>query len=426
MDEIIGWLALFLILVLILLKTKNPNILKLLLFGFFLRASLVILDRYFISVPGGNFDAIGFEQQARNFSDEFGFGILFHMFQDDNYLISRIISIFYTLTTHSEMMGKTISVALGTVSIFLFYHLTLMVWENKNIALRASWVFALMPSLCLFSSLILREVYVTFFLIITLFPIIILIKKIVNKKTQCIIWGNFSLNKHFFHLLFIICGFYILKHLHGGMFLGVFVLLMFFFYYLILEEFQFIKTRKKFRIKSILIISLIMLPVFLWYTQVIVVPYVPDLSEIPKLYEIIQRRFEVSVINVVNGDYGSNFPTFLVPNNIIDFFPKIFLRVIYFLYSPFPWDIIRFSHMIGLVNSFLIIFLSFCCWMNKEKIFEKAEIKFLFLLLFAYIIIYSIGTGNFGTSIRHQTKFMFILICLSAPKLPNISFSKNN
>ena len=45
------------------------------------------------------------------------------------------------------------------VSIFLFYHLTLMVWENKNIALRASWVFALMPSLCLFSSLILREVY---------------------------------------------------------------------------------------------------------------------------------------------------------------------------------------------------------------------------------------------------------------------------
>ena len=107
-----------------------------------------------------------FEQMARDFSDDYGLGIIFHMFQDDNYLISRIISIFYTLTTHSEMLGKTISVAIGTASIFLFYHLTLLVWENKNIALRASWVFALMPSLCLFSSLILREVYVTFFLII--------------------------------------------------------------------------------------------------------------------------------------------------------------------------------------------------------------------------------------------------------------------
>ena len=163
MDEIIGWLALFLIFVFILVKIKNPSILKLLLVGFYLRATLVILDRYFISMPGGNFDAIGFEQQARNFSDDYGLGIIFYMFQNDNYFISRIISLFYTITTHSEMLGKTISVALGTASIFLFYYLTLLVWENKNIALRASWIFALMPSLCLFSSLILREVYVTFF-----------------------------------------------------------------------------------------------------------------------------------------------------------------------------------------------------------------------------------------------------------------------
>lgn len=426
MDEIIGWLALFLIFVFILVKIKNPSILKLLLVGFYLRATLVILDRYFISMPGGNMDAIGFEQQARNFSDDYGLGIIFYMFQNDNYFISRIISLFYTITTHSEMLGKTISVAFGTASIFLFYYLTLLVWENKNIALRASWIFALMPSLCLFSSLILREVYVTFFLIITLIPIVILIKKIVIKKSQYITLTNFSLNNHFFHLLFIFCGFYILKHLHGAMFLGVFVLIIFFFYYFTKEEFQFIKKKKKFRIKSILIVSLIILPFFLWYTQIIVVPYIPNLNEIPELYRIIQRRFDVSVINVINGVHGSNFPTFLVPNNLIDFFPKIFLRIIYFLYAPFPWDIKRFEHFIGLFNSFIIIYLSFCCWMNKKQIFKNSETKFLFILMFAYIIIYTIGTGNFGTSIRHQTKFIFILICLAAPKLPSISFSKNN
>ena len=51
--------------------------------------------------------------------------------------------------------------------------------------------------------------------------------------------------------------------------------------------------------------------------------------------------------------------------------------------------------------------------------------KFLLILLVVYLIIYGLGTSNFGTSIRHKTKFIFILICLAGPKLLNLRHSYN-
>ena len=40
-----------------------------------------------------------------------------------------------------------------------------------------------------------------------------------------------------------------------------------------------------------------------------------------------------------------------------------------------------------------------------------------FVLFIIYLIIYGIGTGNFGTGIRHRSKFVVILIVLAAPKI---------
>jgi len=46
-------------------------------------------------------------------------------------------------------------------------------------------------------------------------------------------------------------------------------------------------------------------------------------------------------------------------------------------------------------------------------------------LFVTYLIIYGIGVGNFGTVIRHRSKFVMILIILAAPKLHKFIFSTN-
>ena len=421
MNNSLGWLTLFLILAFILYRTKDERILKLLLVGFYFRAILVIFDQYFISLPGGNFDAIGFEANAFRISKHSGLIVFFDLFYSDNLLISRIISIFYTLTDRSEMMAKGISVAIGTSSIYLFYRLTLLVWSNKDIAINASWVFALMPSMCLFSALVLKEVYVTFFLIITLILMVIFIRKLVNKKTNNITLAKFLFNEQFIKIVLILFFAYILKNLHGGIFLGLMTFIMFVVYYLGKEEIVYSIKKKKIRIKLVLLAFVPISVMYLFYLELIVIPYIPNLNEIPQLFTILQRRFDISIINVVNGSIGSNYPAFLVPKNSLEFFPKIVLRLIYFLYSPFPWDIKRSAHILGLFNSVLMIYLSIKFWMNRKKIWKIPEIRFIFLLLVSYIVIYGLGSGNFGTSIRHQTKFIFILICLAAPKLKNFN-----
>ena len=80
MEHILGWLTLFLILSIIVIRTKDNDILKFLLVGFSLRALLVILDQYFISLPGGNLDAKSYESHAFYISKNYGLSILFNMF----------------------------------------------------------------------------------------------------------------------------------------------------------------------------------------------------------------------------------------------------------------------------------------------------------------------------------------------------------
>lgn len=423
MEHILGWLTLFLILSIIVIRTKQTDILKFLLVGFSLRALLVILDQYFISLPGGNLDAKSYESYAFYISNNYGLSILFNMFtNEDVALVPRIISVFYSLTSRSEMMAQGISVALGTSSIYLVYRLTLIIWD-KNAAIKASWIMALHPSMILFSALVLREAYVTFFLLLTLILSVILIQKLFNLNTNSM-KINYIFNKeNLIYFIFIFFGFYFLKNLHGAIFLGYFVFLIFIFYYFLKDEFSDLK-KGKLKIKLILIISLIFSPFIMWYFEILMIPYIPGPERLLDLHDILLRRFMIGSISLVNGPLGSNYPAWTIPSEAIDFIPKIFLRIIYFLYSPFPWDIKRYDHLMGLADSILMIYISICFWRNRKLIWKNPLTRFLLILLLTYFILYGLGTSNFGTSIRHKTKFIFIFVCLAAPKLLNLMTSK--
>ncbi len=419
MENFLGWITLFLILAIILIQTKDPRILKLLLVGFFLRAILIISDQYFFSLPGGNLDAKSYESYAFYLSNNFGLSILLNMFTtEDVALVPRIISVFYTLTSRSEMMAQGISAALGVSSIYLFYRLTLLIW-NREVAIKASWIIALHPSMCLFSVLVLRETYTTFFLLLTLLPIVILIKKLIDTNTNVIITNNFFTNKNLKLVLLICGGFYLLKNFHGGMFVGFFVFILFFFIYLFKKEVSLLK-KGIFKIRFIFALLIFLIPFILWYNEILQIPYIPGPERILDLPNILTRRFMVGSISLINGPYGSNFPSWTIPTDLIDLIPKIFSRILYFLYSPFPWDIKRYEHIMGLADSTILIYVTICFWQNRKIIWHNPETRFLLLLLLTYVVIYGLGTSNFGTSIRHKTKFMFIMICLAAPKLLTI------
>jgi len=56
-------------------------------------------------------------------------------------------------------------------------------------------------------------------------------------------------------------------------------------------------------------------------------------------------------------------------------------------------------------------------------ILQDRAVKYILLILIGYIFVFGLGVSNFGTSIRHRSKFVIGLILLAAPSIPRIVLS---
>jgi hypothetical protein len=96
----------------------------------------------------------------------------------------------------------------------------------------------------------------------------------------------------------------------------------------------------------------------------------------------------------------------------------------YFVFSPFPWQIKKASHLLGVLDSLLHIFLVYLIFLNRKAIWADPALRIIFLILLAYLLVYGIAVANFGTGIRHRAKFIVMFILLAAPLLPKFTFSR--
>ena len=396
MEKLLGWIFLSTILVIILVCTKkHPYIKKVLLIGFFLRSMLIIFDTYEATfLPDSYGDSWFFYTQAIVYSRDYGLSIIFDFFIVDAMLISKIVSIFFTIFGESKMVGQSISVALGTASIYLVYYLCLIVWDHHS-AIKAAWVTALFPTLVLYSSFILRETYVVFFLLISLIGIV----KFIKKKT-------------FFSLLQVLVSFWILNFFHGPVVLGGFVFLAFLISSLI-KNFLIKLYNFRINIFSLLFILVLTLPVSLSFTEYFEVSYLPNLLDTASI--------------ITKANYGftdlASYPAYLYIDNDFELFTKSIIKFFYFLYGPFVWDLKSLFHIVGLFDAMLYFILTIYVFKNWQTIWTNPITRILFLIFIFYVFIYGLGVGNFGTAVRHRSKFVVILIVLAAPMLHKLIFS---
>lgn len=398
MEDLLGWFFLLIIFIFLFLWTiKHPQVKIILLVAFLLRVICVLFDQFdSIRLPDSS-DAEKFYDIAREYSRNYGLLVVFDFFKTDSLLVSRIISIFYTIFYESKMMAQSISVALGTTSVYLVYKLSLMLWDYRS-AKKAAWVAAIFPSLILYSSLTLREVYIVFFLLIGLIGI-----------------AKFIRNNSFASFLQVVVSMFTLIFFHGPLAIGGFI----FLFYLILSlvKKQLIKLYNlKINISSFFLIILSLIPLILFLTNNIGVPYIGGIQTLFNLDAFIPK-----INNYMLGT--SSYPSWLTINNNYELFTKTIIKIFYFIYSPFIWDIKTPYHIIGLFDGMLYFILTIYVIKNWHAIWANPTTRIFILLFISYVIIYGISIGNFGTGIRHRSKFVVILIVLAAPKIHKFIFS---
>ena len=399
--DLVGLYSLiFVSLVIFYFSKKYESLATILYFALFLRLALIYLGNYFIILPDSWGDAVVFEN--------FAWGLAQHDFltmlskfsiNQSSYFISWVLAFLYFFTDRSIIMGQSLSLLFGMSSILLGLRIANKIW-NEETAIKIGWILAFYPTLILYSALILREAYVWFFLLVAIYGIV------------C--WSQ---NNSLKALIITFIGFFGATIFHGGLLIGGFI---FVFILLILSIKKLILRLKYliFPINSMLIVIFSIISIFY---------LILNSDSIPKIGFLSKNYDSQILLNKIENRNKNDaaYPEWTIPKTELEIIYKAPIRVIYFIFSPFLWDVKKNSHLIGFFDGVFHLILVFLFIKNFKSIWSDRTLRIIFIILASYFLIFGIGTGNFGTGIRHRTKFLIILMIMVAPWIPKFVLKKN-
>ncbi len=395
MIDLLGLFSILLVsLIYIIIALRLPVISKIIIVALVVRI-FVLFAGYLVPLPDTGSDANSFEQTAWVMAQE-GFSNLYLYYPGINSkFYSFLIAIPYSLFGRSILMVKSLSLFFGMGCVILSWSVAKKLFNNIT-ALKVGWTVALFPTLILYSVITMREVYISFFFLIAILGVI-----------------NWFRAENFRSIIFATLGFTLASYFHGAMLLGV----IFFFTIVLFFSFKkFLKLIKRLKInqKNLIIIFVSLLTISFYLTNKFAIPKIGTFETAINMEFLINKVFH-------KGD--SSYPDFLKINSSTEFLYKSPIKTVYFLFSPFPWDVSKISHVIGLVDSLLYMALAYLIFRNRKSILKDPVLLSIFLILAGYFFVFGVGVDSFGTSIRHRSKFVIAMILLAAPLLPRIIYS---
>jgi len=404
----------------LVLASKSRDIANYLLLAFFLRVFAVIIHTYIFELPVGLHDAKTFELVAWEVAKESNGSLINYFNYYYDILIGGdpfskwinhisvvtyipLLSFFYVVFDRSPFLLNSISITFGMLTIYFAWLIANKVWNDRSAAKKSALVIAFFPPLIMYSSVTLREIVIVVFLqLFTLFYL----RWNESGRIKNLLFSVLSASTHLF--------------LHNPMF---FILMSSYIKPFLIYSKKNIVIFIKGSLKSFLLI--ICLLVFLGITFILFNQqfkfYLPYLGELSK--------FDSSIIigYTQNTNYGNAlYPSFLVAHSIKDLILLFPLRIIYFLYSPFYWDISSLKHIFGIFDSLFYMYLSYLFFTRYDYIKSNKKLKIILFIFAVGVIIYSIGVGNFANAMRHRVKFLTLLVIIVAPFIFTKKLKKNN
>jgi len=365
---------------------KSKVILSILLVAFFIRAGLAFTHAFIMPLPDSDADAVMFENLGWEWANDSNRS-LFSNFTSGAFIYSWIISVLYTLTDRSPLMIQGINVFLGTTCVYLVWLIAMRITNgNTRVSGSATLVVAVWPTLNLYSALTMREAWIVFFSLLGIYYSILWWEK--NKNIYCLM----SIFSFLGSLAF-----------HSGMmgFLGIYcclILAKWFSSFLQNKGSSFIR-------QSLLLIILAGIIVFVLLTS----------FGLDKLGKVLNDGIEgVGEQQEIAARSRAAYLSDLTIRSPIDFIWMTPIRVLYFLFAPFPWMITTLADIVGFFDSALIMWLFYRIYKNRESIRQNKLALIIFLFLLGSIIFFALGTSNYGTAIRHRAKLVPLIALLSS------------
>lgn len=382
-----------------IVAVRFPFLSNIIFVALLIRVFFLILGQFYFNLPDSTGDAETYEKLAWKMAQGGFFNLADYYVGPQARFITLVIAIPYSLFGRSILMAKSLSLFFGLASIFVGYFLAKKLW-NDHTAKKVGWIMALFPSLVLYSVLIMREMYVCFFLLVALYGVV-----------------SWSKKANFKSILIGMAGFTAATFFHGGMIIGAMVFLIFIGF---VSTKQILKSllNLKINIKLIFLVLIFFSSLGYYVSGKVRIPYLGNFETLTKS-KVILRKTKFSTAG------EASYPKWTIANSTIELFYKVPVRSIYFIFAPFPWDIKKLSHLIGMFDALFYIYFVYLIMKNLKTIWNDPSLRLILIILLAYIIVFSVAVGNFGTSIRHRSKFTSVFLLLAAPFVKSLILSKN-
>ena len=417
--DLTGLLGLILVVAILLIVSSRHKCIGLaLVVALIVRCASVLFHEYIMPLPDSTGDALGFEAMAWDYTvhgpytgsqtvpghhilgscaytglirSQCSFSMHYPGPNSDFY--PWLMSLVYLVTGRSFLLLQSISVFVGVLSVYATWLLGSEVW-NDRAGRRAAWVMALYPTVVMYSALPLREAYLTCTL---MFGLVWVARWSREGKVRQAIWA---------FLLFGIGIFF-----HSSVFVLAFAFLV------VIAWKMFSQGMSSFLQGRLRLTALAGLVVIVGALTLLGA----NESRLDKFGSINQAVDFQSWVSYSQAKYYADghtgnavYPGWTAPETVGDLVWAIPVKIIYLLFSPFPWDMRTPAHLIGVIDGLLYLGLIIIITRNIKTIWLNPAARTVLLVILPFICAYGIGTSNFGTSIRHRAKFVGVLIMLSS------------
>lgn len=364
----------------------NVKLIGVYIFLILMREVVATINAYFFRLPGSKGDAVKFHEAAEIIAStgEYSF-VLGHTAYAD------FLGFIYRVSEVSFMLGHQLSILAFSLSCVVLLKIV-SVLDFERYKVQTLLVYGSLPSIVLNGTFVLRESYEVLFMMMAIYLGIKLIK---NNRN---ILFNFS-----FLISLILMGL-----LHRALIAYAFFLLFIFIWWQTNLP-GTIKTSKKRMIAAFYIILILVLIPFLGaaFADVMVVFYSFSIFD-----SIVYHREAATVSN-------ASYVASLELSNSISIVTSFLKIYTYYLFAPFLWNISNFNDVYAVFESIvrmILIYYSIKIW--RESYGENRSYLLLMLLIFVGIsFLWSVGTVNFGTAIRHRMMDWWIISILGTPYL---------
>ncbi|WP_214847263.1 hypothetical protein [Exiguobacterium sp. s193] len=295
---------------------------------------------------------------------------------------SKFLGVFYLLFGPERILAQYFNVILGVVSIVILAKTLQLLKLPTALVFFSTAVFAFFPQGLLLSPILLRDQIVALGIVYTLYYMV-----------------RWTIDKSVASLALAYTAYFVSTIFHSGLAIGIVVLLVYFsFYNHATGRMDFEASKVQRLVMQVLIVGFIV-----YSFQDVLFAKFTHVSENGQLFSGMSYDR--------GGSAYLNGLTVTGPLDVILYSP---LRMVYFLFSPFPW---QWSSVMNIAIFFLdaafylVLFGLTIRHFRYLKQHPYAGVLFFMLLLFIVnALIFGLGTGNVGTAIRHRYKLFPMLL----------------